>query len=101
MADRGPIVVIGRPAVILTRRRLFAGTAALLAAPSIVRAASLMPVSVVDTAMLAGHYSVVPLAHGLQVGDVITFAFSIEQHHYSGTWRAVAMADSGPILPNV
>lgn len=67
--------------MILTRRRLFATGAALLAAPSIVRASSLMPISVLPGALLEGigdeHWDAANLigvwtnAQHFKLGDVI------------------------------
>lgn len=75
--------------IVPSRRRFLLGAGAVLAAPSIVRAASLMPVSVLEpekwtyTVRYTEPVVDIPLLRGLRPGDVITITDGIT--YYNGT----------------
>lgn len=80
--------------IVPSRRRFFLGAGAVLAAPSIVRAASLMPVSVIEPekwTYTARYYTEVMtvdvgLLCGLRPGDVITISAASPISVAHGGW---------------
>ena len=75
--------------MIASRRSFLIGGATFLAAPAIIRVASLMPVSVLEPALMLGD----PLAQAGYAGTVWWRAVMVE----SAGWAQIAMRDGKPL----
>jgi hypothetical protein len=77
--------------ILLSRRRLVAGLVGLVAAPAVVRAASLMPVKsfIWDLSTSEGEAAYRAMLSGQRGGDMIFSSFEVLSGHVCWPWKTI------------